>query len=101
GVTQSVVATQRLPVYLCLTLAEMVTVTLGHLPAYLSAFVPMIEIAYRLSIVVHSIIDDMQVRMLFVCVQYGHVLGILDAHLFHVFPCVFRHHLHGELIAVL
>src|SRR5690606_23232263 len=56
GITQSVVSFQRLPVHLCLALAEMVAVTLGHLPAYLSALVPMVEIAYRLSVIVHSVV---------------------------------------------
>src|SRR5690606_36309296 len=88
GITQSVVSFQRLPVHLCLALAEMVAVTLGHLPAYLSAPVPMVEIPYRLAVIVHSIIDDMQVRMFLVRMQYGHILGVLDPHLFHVLPCV-------------
>src|SRR5690606_11463233 len=79
----------------------MVTVTLRHLPAYLSALVPMVEIAYRLSPVIHSVVDDMQVRVFFVLMQYGHVLGILDTHLFHVFPCVFCHFLHGKFCPVL
>src|SRR5690606_20059099 len=79
----------------------MVTVTLCHLPAYLSAFVPMVEITYRLSIVVHSVVDDMHVRMLFVRMQYGHVLGIFYPHLFHVFPCVLCHLLHGKFCPIL
>src|SRR5690606_16651937 len=79
----------------------MVTVTLCHLPAYLSAFVPMVEIAYRLSIVVYSVVDKMNMWVFFIRVQYGHILSILDAHLFHVFPCVLCHLLHGKFCPVL
>src|SRR5690606_40250920 len=78
----------------------MVTITLGHLPAHLSALVPMVEIAYCLSIVAHSIVYDVQMRMFLVLMQHGHVLRVLDAHLFHVFPCMFRHLLNGKLIPV-
>ena len=91
----------RLPVHLCLALTKMLAIMLRHLSTYLSALVQMVEIAYRLDIVVHSIVDDMYVRKLFVRMQYGHVLGIFDAHLFPVFPCVFRHLLYPKFCPVL
>src|SRR5690606_11841744 len=100
-IAQSVIAPKCLPVHLCLALAEMVTVTLGHLPAYLSAFVPMVIVANGLALIVHTVVHDMEMRMFFILMQYGHILGILDTHLFHVFPCVLFHFLHRELFPIL
>lgn len=101
GVAQFIVSFQGLSVHFCLSFAHVVTVTLGHLPAYLPVLVPVVEIIDGLALVVYPVVDDMQVRMLFIRMQYGQVLGIFDTHLFHVFPCMLRHLLHAELSPVL
>src|SRR5690606_30289423 len=80
---------------------HVVTEMSGYFPAYLLAFVPVIEIVDGLALVVYPVVDDMSVRMFFVRMQYGHILCVFDTYLFHVFQGMLCHFFHREFYSVL
>ena len=77
--------------YIVLVLAEGQTILLFHLIAYRIVAEILETVANTFAVIIHAVIDDMAVRMLFVKMTGNDKLGILDSHFLHVFQREIHH----------
>ena len=79
-----VVLTQSVKLHIFLTLGKVQTVASRQHFAHLLVSESVILIAYRPPVIIHSIIDDVAVRMVAVDVSGNDKLGVLDTHQLHI-----------------
>ena len=75
-----VVLTQSVKLHIFLTLGKVQTVASSQHLAHLLVAKTVVLVAYRSPVIIHSIIDDVAVRMVAVDVLGNDKLGVLDTH---------------------